>query len=242
MLVNRAFVRAHLGEQSALGRTVRLDDRGPFSAATIVGVVEDVQHWALEDAPTPEIYAHYARDARTLVTFAVRTDGDPASLIAAARTAVAEVEPSVAVFDAAPMRQLVANSFIGQRMAASALVVFAVGALLLTSLGLHGLLAFVVGLRAQEISVRVALGATRGAVMGLVLGQSLRLVGAGLALGLVVAVLAARGLDSMLFGIGPLDPASFGAAAALLGAVALLATWLPARRALAADPAAALRE
>jgi len=242
VLVNRAFVREYLGELPALGRTVRIDDRGAFSAATIVGVVEDVQHWALADAPTPEVYAHYARDPRTLMTFAVRTDGDPASLVAAARTTVAGVEPSVAIFDAMPMRQLVANSFIGQRMAASALVVFAVGAVVLTSLGLHGLLAFVVSLRTQEIGVRVALGATRRAVMGLVLGQSLRLVAAGLALGLALAVLAARGLDSLLFGIGPMDPASFAGAAGVLGVVALLATWLPARRALAADPAAALRD
>jgi ABC-type antimicrobial peptide transport system permease subunit len=176
------------------------------------------------------------------MTFAVRTDGDPAALIAPVRAAVAELEPTVAIYDVAPMRQLVGNSFIAQRMAASALVVFGLGALVLTSLGLHGLLAFVVGLRTQEIGVRVALGATRGSVMGLVLRQSLRLVSAGLVLGLVMAALAAQGLGSLLFGIGPLDPASFAGAVVVIGLVALVATWLPARRALGVDPVAALRE
>jgi predicted permease len=242
VLVNRAFVRRHLGTLPALGRTVRLDDRGPSSITTIVGVMEDVQHWALSEVAQPEVYAHHSRDPRTVMTFAVRTDGDPAALIAPVRAAVAELEPTVAIYDVAPMRQLVGNSFIAQRMAASALVVFGLGALVLTSLGLHGLLAFVVGLRTQEIGVRVALGATRGSVMGLVLRQSLRLVSAGLVLGLVMAALAAQGLGSLLFGIGPLDPASFAGAVVVIGLVALVATWLPARRALGVDPVAALRE
>jgi putative ABC transport system permease protein len=242
VLVNRAYVDRYLADVPPIGRRIRIDDRGPMTEATIVGVVEDVQHWALSAEPTPELYADVSRDPRTAMTFAVRTDGDPVALIASVRAAAAEVEPTVAIYDVAPLRQLVDNSFIAERVAASALVVFGLSAVLLTSLGLYGLLSFVVGLRTPEIGVRVALGAPRGSVMGLVLRQSLGLVAAGLAVGLVMAALAARGLGALLFGISPQDPASFAGAAAVIGLVALLAAWLPARRALAVDPVVALRE
>ncbi len=242
VVVNRTFAKRYFGEASPLGRIIRIDDRGQAQAATIVGLVTDVQHWVLSEAATPEIYAHYSRDPRRTMSVALRTDGDPSALIPSARTQAAAIDPTVPIYDVQTMSRMVANSHIAQNMASSALVVFGLSALVLTALGLHGLLAFMVGLRAREIGVRVALGASRRSVMGLVLGQSMRLALAGLLLGLAMAAVAARGLATLLFGVGPGDPLSYLGAALVVGAVALLASWIPTRRALRVLPMTALRE
>ncbi len=241
-VVNRAFARAYLGGGAAIGRRLRLgDEDADATPVTVVGVVGDVQHQALSDAPRPEIYVPYRLDRRSTMSFAARTAGAPASVAQAVRAAVAGLDANLAVYDVAPLSRLVANSIIPQTLASSTMTVFGLAALLLASLGLYGVLAFLVSQRASEIGVRLALGATRGDVLRLVLGRSLVLAAGGLALGLAAAAVAARGLASLLYGVAPFDPATYAATAAVLLLVALAATVAPARRAMAVDPVTALR-
>ena len=242
VVVNRAFARRHFNGSSPLGRIIRLEHGNNVEAATIVGLVSDVQHWALSESATPEIYMHYSRDPRLTMSVAVRTDGAPSALIPSIRSKAAAIDPSTPLYDVDTMSRMVENSFIAQNMASSALVVFGCSALVLTALGLHGLLGFMVGLRAREIGVRVALGASRRSVIQLVLGQSLQLALAGLVIGLAMAVVAARGLATLLFGVGPGDPLTYIGAVLAIAAVALVASWMPTRRALQVLPITALRE
>lgn len=239
-LVNEAFARRYYPDVPAVGRELRLDDGGD-APVTIVGVAADARHWTLSDAVTPAVFVPSARDPRRQRSLAVRTDGDPAALAGAVRAAAAEVDPQQALYDVTPLSRLVENSFIPQRLTSGTLVVFGIVALLLTCFGLHALLAFVVARRTQEIGLRVALGATPSGVLRLVLGRSLFLTGAGLLIGLGLALAGAQGLASLLYGVGPFDPVSYAGAAAVIGLVTLVASWLPARRALGVDPVVALR-
>ncbi len=241
VVVNEAFVREVLRDQPVLGRSFRFD-ADTDNPRPIVGVVSDVLHWSLSDAAEPEVYAHFAQAPAATMTFALRTDGEPAALVPSIRAEVAALEPSLPIFNVAPMDRMVRDSYLAQEMASVSLVVFGVSSLALTALGLHGLLAFVVGLRRQEIGIRVALGATRRAVGGMVVRQSLWLTAVGLVIGLGLAMAASQGLGSFLFGVSPLDAASYAGAALVIGAVAIVASWLPARRALAVDPVTTLRD
>jgi ABC-type antimicrobial peptide transport system permease subunit len=139
------------------------------------------------------------------------------------------------------MTVMVSNSLVAQSLASSVMRVFGFVALVLSSLGLYGVLAYLIGQRTQEIGVRVALGATRSDVLRLVVGQSLRLVATGVALGLGLAAGASQALASLLYGVGTLDPLTYVAAATAILVVGLAATVVPARRALAVDPVVALR-
>jgi predicted permease len=242
VVVNRALARRHFDGDSPLGRVIRLSDRETGHSGTIVGLVTDVQHSVLSEVATPEVYVHYSHDPRLTMSAVVRTDGDPAALAAAVRAEAAAIDLTVPLYDMQTMSRMVENSFLAEHMASSALVVFGVSALVLTALGLHGLVAFMVGQRAREIGVRVALGAPRRSVMNLVLRQSLQLAMVGLVLGLGLAAMAARGLSSLLFGVGPGDPLTYLGAVLVIGTVTLVASWMPARRALGVDPVTALRE
>jgi ABC-type antimicrobial peptide transport system permease subunit len=157
------------------------------------------------------------------------------------RAAAAQVDPLQALYDVAPLSRLVENSFIPQRMASGSLVVFGLAALFLTCFGLYALLAFVVARRTAEIGMRIALGATPAGVLRLVLSRSLLLAAVGLLIGLGLAMAGAQGLASLLYGVGPFDPVSYAGAALVIGLVTLVASWLPARRALRVDPIVALR-
>jgi len=172
---------------------------------------------------------------------AVRAAGDPAVLAPAVRAELAAIDPAVAPYDVAPVSALVANSYLPQRIAASVMRVFGAGALVLAAVGLYGVLSFAVGQRTREIGVRVALGAGRGDVLRLVLGQSARLVALGLVLGLALAAIGARAAGALLFGVQPIDPASYAGTAFVLVLVGLAASYAPARRALGVDPAVSLR-
>jgi predicted permease len=240
-IVNRAFASRYLAEGEALGRTLRLDAGTASPLFTIAGVVSDVKHDALTEAAVPELYLPYALVPRTTMTLAVRVEGDPAAVAGAARSALAKIDPALAAYDVAPMSELIRNSMLPQVLASGVMRVFSVGALLLATVGLYGVLAFAVGQRTREIGVRMALGATRRDLLRLVLRQSLWLVVLGLGMGLGIAALGARGLAVLLFGVGPLDPASYAATAVALAVVGLVASWVPARRALAVDPVVALR-
>jgi putative ABC transport system permease protein len=171
----------------------------------------------------------------------VRTDGEATSVSSSTRGIVRQLDPLATMDNIATMEQLVANSISRPRLYAVLLGIFAGVAVALASIGIYGVMAYAVTQRAREIGIRMALGAERSDVLGLVPGQALALTGIGVILGLAGAAAATRYLDKMLFGLTPLDPLTFVVVSLLFAVVATLASYLPARRAVKVDPLVALR-
>ena len=209
----------------------------------VVGVVGDVRHQALEREAGPDLYKPAAQLAWKQMHFLVRAQPgvEPLSLAESIRRDVAAIEPEVGVFNFLSLGDEVANSLWQPRLRAWLLGFFSVVALLLAATGLYGVLAYRVTQRTREIGIRMALGATRSAVLRLILSHSMRAVFAGIALGIVGALALSRVLRASLYGVDQHDLASYGAACLLLALTALLASWIPARRASNADPVKALR-
>jgi ABC-type antimicrobial peptide transport system permease subunit len=172
----------------------------------------------------------------------VRTTSEPEMLASAVRGAIAEIDPALAIFGVEPLATTVAGSLGTERFLMVLLVLFAALALVLAAVGIHGVLSYAVAQRTREIGIRLALGASPRTVIGLVLGHVARLTVCGLGLGLVLAVAFSRSLAGLLFGVGTTDLATYAGVLIMLGAVAMLATWLPLRRAVRVDPTLALRQ
>ena len=172
----------------------------------------------------------------------VRTNGDPAQLAAPARAAIAAVDPLVAVADVKPMSDYVAVGRAPTRFALMLIGIFAGIAVVLSGVGLYGVLSTVVRQRTAEIGVRMALGSSKGEIFRLVIGQGMRLSGAGIGFGLVAAFALTRVMRSMLVGVAPTDPVTFAAVALLFATITGTACWLPAYRAARLDPVSALRD
>jgi putative ABC transport system permease protein len=224
----------------------------------VVGVVEDVRNTTPDRDPFPEVFADYRQllalqqrwgdttqqqdtVAIGFLSFAIRTKGDPAAATLAFTRAVRSADPNAGIESLMPMEQLVAGSVARQRFYAVMLSVFAAIAAILAAIGIYGVLAYAVVQRTREIGIRMALGAQRAQVLGLVLRKGAILTVAGIALGLAGATAGTRLLEGLLYGVTPLDPTTFAAVALLFGLVATLAAYLPARRATAVDPMVALR-
>jgi putative ABC transport system permease protein len=212
---------------------------------TIVGVVGDVHIESLDSTINPTIYTSVYQvesGATTSAVFIVRSRmSDPGTLAAAVRSAIWSVDRDVPVFDIRRMNDIVAGSLGTRQFAVVMLSSFAVLALGLAVIGLYGVLSHAVAQRTSELGVRLALGATPGRVLRLVLGSALRLTVLGIAIGGLLGIAAGRAMSGFLFGIGTLDPFAFGGAIGLLLFVALLASYVPARRAARVDPMVALR-
>jgi len=210
---------------------------------TIVGVVADVRDINLGTPARPEMYlsSMQARLAWPWLVLAVHTTGDPEMLTATIRSIVHDADPNVPMLKFSTMDRVVSRSVAEPRVYTILLAVFAVLALTLAAIGLYGLVSFTVSQRTHELGIRVALGAARGEILRLVLGEGLRLTIVGAALGLVGAWAASRVLRTIVSTVEPNDPIAFAAVIVLLLAVALVATWLPAHRAAQVDPIVALR-
>jgi putative ABC transport system permease protein len=242
VIVNQAFVQKYLGKQQAVGKRLRFGPPGaPWE--TIVGVVGSVRRARLDREADPELYLPHGLGgmAETFAGFVVRTQSDPRVLVGAVRDLVLEVDPEQPVFGLTTMEQRIADAASGTRFNATLLGFFGFVALALAAVGVYGVIAYSVAERAHEIGIRVALGASRGDVAGMVMSQGMAMTAAGIALGLTGAAFATRFLAGLLYGIGPGDPLTLGGAAAMLGAVALAACYIPARRAMRVDPMVALR-
>jgi putative ABC transport system permease protein len=213
-------------------------------ARTIVGVVKDERiHGLAREAP-PAIYLPYtqAPSFNGAEALLVRTSGPTATLGASLRSAVKRIDPQLAVFGIQPLEAAVGASVAQQRFVMLLLIAFAGVAVILAAIGIHGVLSYTVAQRRHELGIRVALGATPERVTGLVLGQGARLTAAGLTIGVIAAFALTRVLSTQLYGVSATDLTAFAAVLPVLGAVAMLATWLPARRAVAMDPLEAMRE
>jgi predicted permease len=242
--VNDTFVRLHFPErprERVLGARISLDGpQGPWRA--IVAVVGDSKYSTLTEDPTPIAYVPLAQNHETGVVLYVRTSADPASLLGAVRGAVQSVEPNLPLPELQTVAETVAASVYVSRMGALLLGAFAGLAVLLAAIGVYSVTSFAVAQRTREIGVRMALGARWDDVVALVLKQGMRLVAMGVVIGVLLAAVAARSLQSFLYGVSSTDAATFMVVPLVLGTVALAACLLPARRAIKMDPLAALRQ
>ncbi|HEX6732046.1 MAG TPA: FtsX-like permease family protein, partial [Pyrinomonadaceae bacterium] len=210
---------------------------------TIVGVVGDVRHASLSDLPVPTAFTVYTQDLESWprMAFALKTDGDAPALTSAVRTALISVDPSQPVYAIEPMEKLVNDSIAPRRFVMSLIGLLAFVALVLSAVGVYGVISISVSERTQEMGIRMALGARKGHVLALVLGQSARIAVFGIVVGLLGAFALTRLLSTLLFEVSPTDPITFASVAVLLGVVAFVACYIPARRATKVDPLVALR-
>jgi putative ABC transport system permease protein len=208
---------------------------------TVVGVVPDVKHRQLTAQPDFQGYLPYRQGGWSSSFIVIRTKGDPTQLTGAALGVMKQVDPLVATFRVMSMQASVERSFWQQGLYGKMFGAFAVIALILAAVGVYGVISYAVSQRTQEIGVRVALGAQRRDVLALIVGHGALLGGLGVAIGLAGAIGVTRFMRSMLFGVSPFDPVSFVGVALGLTAIALLASYIPARRAAKVDPVEALR-
>jgi putative ABC transport system permease protein len=238
VVVNRTLAERYWPGESAVGRRIRFREDGPW--ATIVGVAADVPPRIGETAPATA-YVPPAMEPLLAMTLLVRTDGSPTAVVPEIRALLRDLDPDVPVTAVATLDELVADSIAQPRTTTAILSLFALAALALAALGVYGVLAYLVSRRIRELGIRSAVGARPRDLLWLVLREGTGLALAGVALGIAGALAAGRLLSGLLYGVTPTDPLAFGTVAVLALATALLAAWLPARRAAQADPVAALR-
>jgi predicted permease len=242
-VINNAMAKKYWPGEDPIGKRLGLGSpRYPVS--TVVGIVSDIKHFSMRDSPSPEMYVPYTQKpwpSLLAMRVALRATGDPAALTAGIRAAIHSADPDLPVAKVAPLSTLVDDSMMQPRFAMLLLASFAGLALLLATIGMYGVISYSVAQRTQEIGIRMALGAPRGNVFGMVLAQGARLAGLGIAIGLLAALAVTRLMTSFLYGVRPTDPLTFAAVSLLLAGVALLACYVPARRATRVDPMLALR-
>jgi len=213
----------------------------PSKWYTIVGVVEDTKLYGLANPARLEVYVPYRQHPRNEMGLLVRSTADPAALTLEIRDAVHAIDKDQPLFAIATMKQLVSDSLATRRMTLVLLGLFSGLALILGAIGIYGVISYSVAQRTHEIGIRMALGAPRGDVFRLVVGQGLKLAGMGIVIGIVAAFGLARLMSSLLYGVSAADFETFLGVAILLALVALLASYIPARRAMRIDPMVALR-
>lgn len=246
-LINETMARKYWPNEDALGRRFRMSagDASPWT--TVVGIVADVRHNGVTAPIKAKFYRPYAQFSQATGftpnggTLVVRTSGDPKALAGPVRTAAREVDPNVPLTAIRSMENVVDTALTSPRLTSSVFSAFAGVAVLLSAIGVYGLLVFMVGQRVQEVGIRVAIGAAPRQIVRLFFGHGLRLAVTGIGAGLVLAAFWTRTLAGVLYGVPPLDPETFVAVPVVLLAVALAACVIPARRAASVDPVAALK-
>ena len=243
LVVNETFAKRIFENGDPIGKRIRLGKlTADFPWATIVGVVGDVRGFALNEPPQPTMYWPVAQIRSTpSLAIVLRTQSDPAALAPAVRDAIGEIDKTQPIYDMQPLDQLVAKSLDQRRFTLTLMVLFGAIALVLSSIGIYGVMAFAVTQRTQEIGIRMALGARAVDVLKMVVGSGMFLALIGVAVGLIGAFALTRLMASLLFGVSPTDLVTFGLVTAGLLTVALLACYIPARRATKVDPLVALR-
>lgn len=242
VIINETLARHLWPGEDPIGRRLRTGDVGDDVWLTVAGVVADLRRQGLDRAPVAQAFLPLAQNPPRPLSLVIRTNIDPAALAGAVRAAIRSVDPTVPEFSISTLRREVDRTLAPRQFHTGLLTVFAGIALLLSGIGIFGLLHYSVARRTHEIGVRMALGAQRGMVLKQIMREGLTLALIGIVLGGAAAAVLLRSLSSLLFDVGPLDPVSFLGAVGLLLLVAVLACYLPARRAASVDPIVALRE
>jgi predicted permease len=242
-VVSQSLARRYFPNEEAIGKQIQFGNMdGDLHLLTIVGIVGDVRDTGLDVDVRPTVYVHYLQRPRHAAEFSivVRGRGDAAGLISAMRQEARAVNPEMPIkFE--PLTQLVSASLDSRRFSMVMLAVFAGVALVLAMVGLYGIMAFITAERTREIGVRMALGAQRADMLGLILRQSFTLVAIGIAVGVIAALAATRVMATLLYGVALTDAATYIGVVLLLALAALAASYFPARRAMKVDPMVALR-
>lgn len=251
IVIDESFAREYFPNEDPIGKRINLGILD--MQAEVIGVVGHVKHWGLDvdgDAKHPIVAQAYMPEMQIPDRFwvgppqaemVVRTQGSPAAMVPAIRQAIDKLNGENVIFDTKPMEEIVADSLAARRFSMILLSVFAALALLLSSLGIYGVISYVVGQRTHEIGIRMALGAQRGDVLRLMLGEGMKMALIGVGIGAAVALGLTHIMVKMLFHVSATDPVTFASVAIVLSAVALAACYIPARRAMRVDPIVALR-
>ncbi len=240
IIVNTSLARRIWPGEDPLGKRIRFDDTED-EWLTVVGVAADSRNRGLDTSPEPLIYIPYQAFTLPFMSIVARSPGGTPAVASAVRAEVRRLDPEMPIDTARPMRQVVRDSVAEPRFRTLLLGVFAATALALAAIGVYGLISYSVAQRTREIGIRVALGARPSQVVAPIVREGMKLAVIGVGIGLAGAMAATKVIATFLFGIEPTDPLTFGAVAALLLMVALLASYIPSRRALAIDPLTALR-
>jgi putative ABC transport system permease protein len=239
VIINETFARRFFPNQEAIGQ--RIIPSGADKPMEIVGVVGDIKDRDLDRVPSPGFYVPHAQDPWADMGVALRASAEPTALFSAARDEVMKLDPAQPVSNLKTVERMIHERTSPKRIMTAMMGVFAAIALLLAGVGLYAVMVYAVSQRTHEIGVRLALGARSRDILRLVTGQGLKLTLAGLALGMAGALALTRVMAPLLYGVTATDPLTFILISLLLSFVALLACWLPARRATKVDPMTALR-
>jgi len=235
--VNRTMAQHYWPGQSAIGH--RLQTRNNWW--TVTGVVEDIRYHSMNEQPESFAYFPFLQLPQTDANILVRTEGKPEALLGAFRSQVHDLNPDVPILESDNLANLLSISLFAYRTAATLGALLGGIGLVLASIGIFGVLSYSVNQRTQEIGVRMALGARPADILRLVVGQGMRLVLTGMAVGIIAAIVAGQLISNLLYGVKATDPITFAGTALILSTVAVLACALPARRAMRVDPMVALR-
>jgi putative ABC transport system permease protein len=250
VIVSQAMVKRYWPPNTdPIGRRIVILNGAPHDpdyqkpiGATVVGVAEDVKLVSLTEVQSsPNVYLPYTRPVWGGTTIVARTTGPPEQLFVVLRHAVLPIDPDISIDDLHSFDQLMVKNTTRERFITTLLSAFSIAALILASLGLYGVISYAVSQRVPEIGIRMALGARAGDIVQLVVRHGAIVVAIGLAIGAFGAALLANAMKTLLFGVAPFDLATFAGVAILLGLVALLASYIPARRAARVNPLTALR-
>jgi predicted permease len=237
VVLSRSAAQRLWPQQDPIGRMIAV----PWGESVVVGVVGDVRQIGLAQEPDPAVYFPQRIAPRLLATLVVRTAGEPAALAAPIRELIRDIDANQPIRSTLPLRVVMAESIARDRFFTLIFAVSGILALVLAAVGIYGVLAYTVRQRTQEIGVRMALGARTVDVLTMVAGSGMKLVAIGVIIGTAASLALSRVIASQLYGVAPTDPVTFGAAIAFLALVALLATWIPAHRAMRLPPTTALR-
>jgi predicted permease len=249
MVIDEEFARQYFGGENPVGKHINIDMLNV--SPEIVGVVGHVKHWGLDESTRPihaEMYLPFMQISDKFLplvvngaTVIVRTKGAPAAALGAIREEVSKLDSRQVMYDAMTMEEVVTRSVRAQRFSMILLGAFALLALLLASIGIYGVISYLVGQRVNEIGIRMALGAQRKDILRMIVGEGARLAALGAGIGILAALGLTRLMASQLYGVSVTDPITFTGVAIILVGVALFACYIPARRAMRVDPMVALR-